>query len=97
MEMSNARLVQLVTKLISSIDDNCYEHSDKLNIIHDSGITAAELKLLGFDYMNDWFEDANTDPWDEDGWHDDIPSAEDGDYSPSHPWDAPGMSIKDFI
>lgn len=26
-----------------------------------------------------------------------IPSAENGDYSPSNPWDAPGMSIKDFI
>lgn len=21
----------------------------------------------------------------------------DGDYGPSHPWDAPGMSVKDFI
>lgn len=26
-----------------------------------------------------------------------TPSATRGDYSPSHPWDAPGMSIKDFI
>lgn len=26
-----------------------------------------------------------------------IPSATAGDYSPSHPWDAPGMSIHDFI
>ena len=26
-----------------------------------------------------------------------TPSAERGDYSPSNPWDAPGMSIKDFI
>jgi hypothetical protein len=26
-----------------------------------------------------------------------TPSAEHGDYSPSNPWDAPGMSIKDFI
>lgn len=26
-----------------------------------------------------------------------ISSAENGDYSPSHPWDAPGMSICDFI
>lgn len=26
-----------------------------------------------------------------------IPSAENGDYSPSNPWDAPGMSISDFI
>ena len=25
------------------------------------------------------------------------PSASNGDYSPSHPWDAPGMSIHDFI
>lgn len=26
-----------------------------------------------------------------------IPSSENGDYSPSNPWDAPGMSISDFI
>lgn len=26
-----------------------------------------------------------------------IPSATRGDYGPSHPWDAPGMSMKDFI
>ena len=34
------------------------------------------------------------------GYRDDdkyTPSAERGDYSPSNPWDAPGMSIKDFI
>lgn len=26
-----------------------------------------------------------------------VPSAENGDYGPSNPWDAPGMSIHDFI
>lgn len=26
-----------------------------------------------------------------------IPSSCNGDYSPSNPWDAPGMSIRDFI
>ena len=26
-----------------------------------------------------------------------VPSAENGDYGPSNPWDAPGMSIRDFI
>lgn len=26
-----------------------------------------------------------------------CPSAENGDYSPSCPWNAPGMSIRDFI
>ena len=38
---------------------------------------------------------------DDDGrWEDDedyVPSAENGDYGPSNPWDAPGMSLKDFI
>ena len=28
---------------------------------------------------------------------DDCPSSTGGDYSPSNPWDAPGMSIRDFI
>ena len=26
-----------------------------------------------------------------------TPSSTRGDYSPSNPWDAPGMSIRDFI
>ncbi len=26
-----------------------------------------------------------------------TPSAENGDYSPSNPWDAPGMKLSDFI
>lgn len=37
---------------------------------------------------------------DEEDYEDDeeyIPSAENGDYSPSNPWDAPGMSMSDFI
>ena len=28
---------------------------------------------------------------------DDCPSATAGDYSPSSPWNAPGMSIRDFL
>lgn len=97
MEISNARLIELVKELITSIDDNCYEHSEKLNVIKGSAITADELKMLGFDYINTWLEDADTDDWDDD-WDDEyIPSAENGDYSPSNPWDAPGMSVSDFI
>lgn len=38
---------------------------------------------------------------DDEFWEDEdeeyVPSAENGDYSPSNPWDAPGMSLKDFI
>lgn len=26
-----------------------------------------------------------------------VPSAENGDYSPSNPWDAPGMKMSDFF
>ena len=26
-----------------------------------------------------------------------VPSSKNGDYGPSNPWDAPGMSVKDFI
>jgi len=42
----------------------------------------AELK-----YDPDWDRDID----------DYIPSATAGDYSPSNPWDAPGMSVSDFI
>ena len=99
MEISNARLMELVRDLLTSVDDNCYEFSEKVNVIKGSLITAEELKALGFDYMNDWIEDTSDDGWEEPDWGDEdyIPSSTNGDYSPSNPWDAPGMSIKDFI
>ena len=99
MEISNARLIELVKDILTSIDDNCYEFSEKVNVIKGSLITADELKALGFDYMNDWIEDtSDDDEWEED-WdgEDYVPSSTNGDYSPSNPWDAPGLSIKDFI
>lgn len=45
------------------------------------------------------------DDWDDDmDWLDPYPvrrtrgiSSTDGDYGPSNPWDAPGMSVSDFI
>lgn len=39
-------------------------------------------------------EELDDDEWDEEEY---IPSSTNGDYSPSNPWDAPGMSVKDFI
>ena len=99
MEISNARFIELVRELLTSIDDNCYEFSEKVNVIKGSGISAGELKTLGFDYMNDWIEDTSEGEWEEPDWDDEdyIPSATRGDYSPSNPWDAPGMKISDFI
>ena len=99
-EINNARLKELVIDLITSIADNCYEHSEKLNVLKGSGITKDELEALGFDYINCWLEDAEYDDL-EDYWEDEdeeyVPSSTNGDYSPSNPWDAPGMKISDFI
>ena len=99
MEISNARLIDLVRKLLTSVDNNCYEFNEKVNIINGSGVAADELKMLGFDYMNDWIEDTSETEWEEPDWDDEdyIPSSTNGDYSPSNPWDAPGMSVSDFI
>ena len=42
-------------------------------------------------YGDDWEE--YVDPWEKEY----IRSATAGDYGPSNPWDAPGMSVSDFI
>jgi len=39
--------------------------------------------------VNEWYDDYEDDEY--------MPSATRGDYSPSNPWNAPGMSISDFI
>lgn len=43
-----------------------------------------------------WFE-VPEDFEDEEDDEEYIPSTENGDYSPSNPWDAPGMKLSDFI
>ena len=52
-----------------------------------------------FDLSHGYIDDADYSlEEDNDEYHHHyVPSAENGDYSPSNPWDAPGMSIKDFI
>ena len=63
-------------------------------------VLASEILGVSLDKLYE-IADINTDEdeWEEPDWDDEeyIPSAENGDYSPSHPWDAPGMSISDFI
>ena len=72
-----------------------------------------ELLMMGEDPMDAWaamemmdFAD-DYDDEEECGWSDEaldtmiasweVSSCTNGDYSPSNPWDAPGMSVKDFI
>lgn len=52
-------------------------------------------------YVNEyrWFEvpeDFEDEEEDEDN-DEYVPSSENGDYSPSNPWDAPGMKMSDFV
>ena len=57
---------------------------------------------MAFDFSNGEVEETEysvsetdeDDVWDDEDY---IPSAENGDYSPSNPWDAPGMKMSDFI
>ena len=42
-------------------------------------------------------EDMDEPEWEESDDDDYVPSSTNGDYSPSNPWDAPGMKISDFI
>ena len=51
----------------------------------------------GGNYINEyrWFEVPEDFKDEEDDEY--TPSAENGDYSPSNPWDAPGMKLSDFI
>lgn len=50
-------------------------------------------------YVNDEIINLDTDLLDLDYSDSEeyTPSSNNGDYSPSNPWDAPGMSISDFI
>ena len=55
------------------------------------------------DYIMDTYESATEceryeyKEWESENEDEYTPSATRGDYSPSCPWNAPGMSIKDFI
>jgi hypothetical protein len=54
------------------------------------------LKQLGFTEEEIVEELSNCD-FDEEDDSDYTPSSENGDYSPSDPWNAPGMKMSDFI
>lgn len=48
-----------------------------------------------FDHEYRWFE--VPEGFEEEEEEEYTPSSTGGDYSPSNPWDAPGMSVSDFI
>lgn len=52
-----------------------------------------------FDFCHGYVDDTdyNIEEDDDEYHYHYTPSAERGDYSPSNPWDAPGMKMSDFI
>ena len=58
-------------------------------------LKVADLVEEGRYTVRNPFFSEGEDEEDDDDWY--IPSATAGDYSPSHPWDAPGMCLRDFI
>jgi hypothetical protein len=50
-----------------------------------------------WDDMISWLQDLKCDVEENSYEEKYYPSSTNGDYSPSNPWDAPGMSIRDFI
>ena len=75
------------------------EEGEFVQVYSDGGIIRAEspkedLDTLGLnDYEAEkaWYGDNSCDP------HDGGYSDSERDYGPSNPWDAPGMSVRDFI
>ena len=64
----------------------------------DSGVSESERCRVccGLGVDEDPYPEEEYDPYC-DPEYEDCPSSTNGDYSPSNPWDAPGMSIRDFI
>lgn len=77
-----ARLEELATKFKDGLLE-CDEDFATEFFEEECELTDSEMEWLGIE--NNEEDDEYT------------PCAENGDYSPSNPWDAPGMSIRDFI
>ena len=62
-------------------------------------VLASEILGVSLDKLYEIADIETDDEWDEYDCDDEdyIPSSTNGDYSPSDPWNAPGMSAKDFI
>ena len=79
--ISRFRLEELTTKFKDGLFE-CDEDFATEFFEEECELTDSEMEWLGIENNE---EDEYT------------PCAENGDYSPSNPWDAPGMSIRDFI
>lgn len=80
-----------IESVAANLYDGGWRSEDKEQLIDEYSLTKEEATEI-CDFLHDMEMDSILDI--EDGY---IPSSYYGDYSPSNPWDAPGMSVKDFI
>jgi hypothetical protein len=70
------------------------ENEEEAQAVFEEGLMDGQ-----FDFSDGWVDETDFSfTEDDDKYHYHYtPSAENGDYSPSNPWDAPGMKMSDFI
>ena len=71
-----------------------YDSLELLGIVYD---WAEEYCLIDAEDTVEFFESKIEEMYEQEIDNDYIPSSTNGDYSPSNPWDAPGMKMSDFI
>lgn len=84
--MTNERKAELFTGLMEWVwvHTEGYGKDEYIIALENIGFTKEEIE----EELSECYFDNDEDY---------IPSSTNGDYSPSNPWDAPGMSISDFI
>lgn len=91
--MNEQVIINLINTVIRHGQDSTWCDSDIIEQLIECGLTEQDFIKYGFgDFVADYFKEPDEE--DDDEY---IPSSTNGDYSPSNPWDAPGMSIRDFI
>ena len=93
--MDKQVIINLINTIIRDNEEAYWSDSEIIDKLIKCGLTEQDFIEYGFgDFVEDYFKDFEEDEYDDDDY---VPSSTNGDYSPSNPWDAPGMSIKDFI
>lgn len=81
-------------KKCSNCKSRCYESWSGIDMCGIYEMAESEQEEIEAAKTCDKYEEGTPDCM---NGNDYYSSATNGDYSPSNPWDAPGMSIKDFI
>lgn len=87
--MDNNVVMNLINTIIEDNRAATWDDNSIVKKLLDCGLTKEDLIQYGFeDFITCYYDDSR---------YEYVPSAENGDYSPSNPWDAPGMKMSDFI